>query len=222
MSVEYFFFFINVLLPTLSCPFFFLQKRRSNRQVKRKKYAEELEARLSDDEVKVIVKTKKTNTAASKQPALQLFVVSSSANSSVVAQKGQFAFILVCFFWENQRAKRLKPHRVHCIAFKSQFYKVSGSSQTTGHAKDCFFLFFFLAIMHINYRGELIYALGKTKSTFWRGTTALHVKWRTAQLVLFTTAPWRASQDPCSMPVHSGKMHIRCPLLINEMQQQRN
>uniref|UniRef100_A0A671WJ05 Chromodomain helicase DNA binding protein 9 n=1 Tax=Sparus aurata TaxID=8175 RepID=A0A671WJ05_SPAAU len=61
---------------------------RSNRQVKRKKYAEELEARLSDDEVKVIVKTKKTNTAASKQPALQLFVVSSSANSSVVAQKG--------------------------------------------------------------------------------------------------------------------------------------
>lgn len=116
MSVEYF-FFINVLLPTLSCPFFFLQKRRSNRQVKRKKYAEELEARLSDDEVKVIVKTKKTNTAASKQPALQLFVVSSSANSSVVAQKGQFAFILVCFFWENQRAKRLKPHRVHCIAF---------------------------------------------------------------------------------------------------------
>lgn len=143
MSVEYF-FFINVLLPTLSCPFFFfLQKRRSNRQVKRKKYAEELEARLSDDEVKVIVKTKKTNTAASKQPALQLFVVSSSANSSVVAQKGQFAFVLVCFFWENQRAKRLKPHRVHCIAFKSQFYKVSGSSQTTDHAKDCFFFVFF-------------------------------------------------------------------------------
>lgn len=85
--------------------------------MKRKKYAEELEARLSDDEVKVIVKTKKTNTAASKQPALQLFVVSSSANSSVVAQKGQFAFILVWFFWENQRAKRLKPHRVHCITF---------------------------------------------------------------------------------------------------------
>lgn len=192
--------------------FFFLQKRRSNRQVKRKKYAEELEARLSDDEVKVIVKTKKTNTAASKQPALQLFVVSSSANSSVVAQEASLHLFL--FFWgENQWAKRLKPNHVQCIAFKSQFYKVFGSSQTTDHAKD--FYFFFLAIMHINYCGELIYALGKTKSTFWRGTTALHVKWRTAQLVLFTTELWRPSQDPCSMPVHSGKMHIRCPLLIN-------
>lgn len=63
------FFFHHVLL---------FQKRRSNRQVKRKKYAEELEARMSDDEVKVIVKAKKANTAASKQPALQLFVVSSS------------------------------------------------------------------------------------------------------------------------------------------------
>lgn len=54
--------------------------------MKRKKYAEELEARLSDDEVKVIVKAKKTNTAASKEPAVQLFVVSSSAYSSVVAK----------------------------------------------------------------------------------------------------------------------------------------
>lgn len=116
MSVEYF-FFINVLLPTLSCPFFFLQKRRSNRQVKRKKYAEELEARLSDDEVKVIVKTKKTNTAASKQPALQLFVVSSSANSSVVAQKGQFAFILVCFFLGKPESKKIKatPCSLHRV-----------------------------------------------------------------------------------------------------------
>lgn len=50
--------------------------------MKRKKYAEELEARLSDDDVKVIVKAKKTNTAASKEPALQLFVVSSSALST--------------------------------------------------------------------------------------------------------------------------------------------
>lgn len=47
--------------------------------MKRKKYAEELEARLSDEEVKVIVKTKKANTAASKQPAVQLFVVSNPA-----------------------------------------------------------------------------------------------------------------------------------------------
>lgn len=46
--------------------------------MKRKKYSEELEARLSDDDVKVIVKAKKANPAASKEPALQLFVVSSS------------------------------------------------------------------------------------------------------------------------------------------------
>lgn len=60
----------------------FSQKRRSNRQVKRKKYAEELEARLSDDEVKVIVKAKKTNTS-SKGSGHQLFVVSISANTDV-------------------------------------------------------------------------------------------------------------------------------------------
>lgn len=66
---------------------FLFQKRRSNRQVKRKKYSEELEARLSDDEVKVIVKAKKTNTAASKQPAVQLFVVSTSAYNLLVVKK---------------------------------------------------------------------------------------------------------------------------------------
>ena len=55
--------------------------------MKRKKYAEELEARLSDDEVKVIVKAKKTNPAAPKEPAVQLFVVSSSAYNSIVAKK---------------------------------------------------------------------------------------------------------------------------------------
>lgn len=51
--------------------------------MKRKKYAEELETRLSDEEVKVIVKAKKTNTAASREPSLQLFVVSNSAYNSV-------------------------------------------------------------------------------------------------------------------------------------------
>uniref|UniRef100_A0A665VDA6 DNA helicase n=1 Tax=Echeneis naucrates TaxID=173247 RepID=A0A665VDA6_ECHNA len=60
---------------------------RSNRQVKRKKYAEELEARLSDEEVKVIVKTKKTNTAASKEPALQLFVENPSEEDAAVVDK---------------------------------------------------------------------------------------------------------------------------------------
>ncbi|TKS69801.1 Chromodomain-helicase-DNA-binding protein 7 [Collichthys lucidus] len=62
-------------------------KRRSNRQVKRKKYAEELEARMSDDEVKVIVKAKKANTAASKQPALQLFVENPSEEDAAVVDK---------------------------------------------------------------------------------------------------------------------------------------
>lgn len=69
-------FSLLVLCLFVFCLFFSFQKRRSNRQVKRKKYAEELEARLSDEEVKVIVKAKKANTAASKEPALQLFVVS--------------------------------------------------------------------------------------------------------------------------------------------------
>lgn len=73
MWAEYFFKHASSIL--------FSQKRRSNRQVKRKKYAEELEARLSDDEVKVIVKAKKTNTASKESG--QLFVVSISANIDI-------------------------------------------------------------------------------------------------------------------------------------------
>uniref|UniRef100_A0A672QSZ9 Chromodomain helicase DNA binding protein 9 n=1 Tax=Sinocyclocheilus grahami TaxID=75366 RepID=A0A672QSZ9_SINGR len=46
-----------------------LQKRRSNRKVKRKKYEDDDEARLSDEEMKVIVKAKKSNSNAHKQPA---------------------------------------------------------------------------------------------------------------------------------------------------------
>lgn len=178
MSVEYFFFFYKCASSNLVLPFFFfLQKRRSNRQVKRKKYAEELEARLSDDEVKVIVKTKKTNTAASKQPALQLFVVSSSANSSVVAQKGQFAFVLVWFFLGKPESKKIKatPCSLHRVLNRNSIKYLAAHKRQTMQ-RIVLFLFFYLAIMHINYRGELIYALGKTKSTFWRGTTALHVK----------------------------------------------
>lgn len=52
----------------------FLQKRRSNRKIKRKKYEEDGEARLSDEDMKVIVKAKKSNNAH-KEPAVQLFVV---------------------------------------------------------------------------------------------------------------------------------------------------
>ncbi|MEQ2274041.1 Chromodomain-helicase-DNA-binding protein 9, partial [Xenotaenia resolanae] len=62
-------------------------KRRSNRQVKRKKYAEELEARLSDEDVKVIVKAKKTNPAASKEPAVQLFVENPTEEDAAVIDK---------------------------------------------------------------------------------------------------------------------------------------
>ena len=47
--------------------------------MKRKKYSEEVEARLSDEEVKVIVKAKKTGGAVRKEPAVQLFVVSRCA-----------------------------------------------------------------------------------------------------------------------------------------------
>lgn len=54
--------------------------------MKRKKYAEELEARLSDDEVKVIVKAKKTNTS-SKESGHQLFVVSISADIDIAGSQ---------------------------------------------------------------------------------------------------------------------------------------
>lgn len=55
--------------------------------MKRKKYSEELEARLSDDDVKVIVKAKKSAPAASKEPAVQLFVVSNSHRSTASAEQ---------------------------------------------------------------------------------------------------------------------------------------
>ncbi|XP_023996119.1 chromodomain-helicase-DNA-binding protein 9-like isoform X2 [Salvelinus sp. IW2-2015] len=62
--------------------------RRSNRQVKRKKYAEEGEARVSDEEVKVMVKAKRTSTAAArKEPAQQLFVENPSEEDAAVVDK---------------------------------------------------------------------------------------------------------------------------------------
>lgn len=102
------------------------QKRRSNRQVKRKKYAEELEARLSDDEVKVIVKAKKTNTAASKEPALQLFVVSCSSYTSGTAKISR---LIIINFLENYRAE----------ASETIFVKIAevfAGFQTTTHSLD--------------------------------------------------------------------------------------
>ncbi|XP_049327358.1 chromodomain-helicase-DNA-binding protein 9 isoform X4 [Astyanax mexicanus] len=57
-------------------------KRRSNRQVKRKKYAEQ-DSRVSDDEMKVIVKAKKINS----EPAVQLFVENPSEEDAAVVDK---------------------------------------------------------------------------------------------------------------------------------------
>ncbi|XP_076856036.1 chromodomain-helicase-DNA-binding protein 9 isoform X2 [Brachyhypopomus gauderio] len=59
-------------------------KRRSNRQVKRKRYVEELETRLSDDEMKELVKAKKMNSSAPREPAMQLFVNPSEEDAAVV------------------------------------------------------------------------------------------------------------------------------------------
>lgn len=53
-----------------------MQKRRSNRQVKRKKYAEEGEGKQSEEEAKVSVKMKKNPAPLPAEQPLQLFVVS--------------------------------------------------------------------------------------------------------------------------------------------------
>uniref|UniRef100_A0A8B9TKC1 Chromodomain helicase DNA binding protein 9 n=1 Tax=Anas platyrhynchos TaxID=8839 RepID=A0A8B9TKC1_ANAPL len=56
--------------------FYSMQKRRSNRQVKRKKYAEEGEGKQSEEEAKVSVKMKKNSAPLPAEQPLQLFVVS--------------------------------------------------------------------------------------------------------------------------------------------------
>lgn len=53
-----------------------VQKRRSNRQVKRKKYAEEGEGKQSEEEAKVSAKIKKNSAPLPAEQPLQLFVVS--------------------------------------------------------------------------------------------------------------------------------------------------
>ncbi|XP_051559122.1 chromodomain-helicase-DNA-binding protein 9-like isoform X1 [Myxocyprinus asiaticus] len=62
-------------------------KRRSNRKVKRKKYEEDGEARLSEEEMKVVVKAKKSNSNAHKEPAVQLFVENPSEEDAAVVDK---------------------------------------------------------------------------------------------------------------------------------------
>ncbi|XP_066511346.1 chromodomain-helicase-DNA-binding protein 9-like isoform X2 [Hoplias malabaricus] len=57
-------------------------KRRSNRQIKRKRYAEEQDSRVSDEEVKLNVKAKKSN-----EPTVQLFVENPSEEDGAVVDK---------------------------------------------------------------------------------------------------------------------------------------
>lgn len=60
-----------------------LQKRRSNRQVKRKKYAEEGEGKQSEEEAKVSVKIKKNSAPLPAEQPLQLFVASIIQNTKL-------------------------------------------------------------------------------------------------------------------------------------------
>lgn len=53
-----------------------MQKRRSNRHVKRKKYAEEGEGKQSEEEAKASAKIKKNSAPLPAEQPLQLFVVS--------------------------------------------------------------------------------------------------------------------------------------------------
>ncbi|MEE6513208.1 hypothetical protein FKM82_020742 [Ascaphus truei] len=62
------------------------QKRRSNRQVKRKKYAEEGEGKQSEDEPKASVKPRKSAARPAEQP-LQLFVENPSEEDAAIVDK---------------------------------------------------------------------------------------------------------------------------------------
>ncbi|KYO27317.1 hypothetical protein Y1Q_0021242 [Alligator mississippiensis] len=64
-----------------------LQKRRSNRQVKRKKYAEEGEGKQSEEEAKVSVKIKKNSAPLPAEQPLQLFVENPSEEDAAIVDK---------------------------------------------------------------------------------------------------------------------------------------
>ncbi|KAG9341958.1 hypothetical protein JZ751_018275 [Albula glossodonta] len=65
----------------------FQSKRRSNRQVKRKKYVEDGESRVSDEEAKVIVKVKKPKNNSAKDPGVQLFVENPAEEDAAIVDK---------------------------------------------------------------------------------------------------------------------------------------
>uniref|UniRef100_A0A670JCV1 Chromodomain helicase DNA binding protein 9 n=1 Tax=Podarcis muralis TaxID=64176 RepID=A0A670JCV1_PODMU len=61
--------------------------RRSNRQIKRKKYAEEGEGKQSEEETKVSVKIKKNSTPLPAEQPLQLFVENPSEEDAAIVDK---------------------------------------------------------------------------------------------------------------------------------------
>lgn len=63
------------------------QKRRSNRQVKRKKYAEDAEGKQSEEEAKVSVKIKKSSASLPAEQPLQLFVENPSEEDAAIVDK---------------------------------------------------------------------------------------------------------------------------------------
>ncbi|XP_031756020.1 chromodomain-helicase-DNA-binding protein 9 isoform X4 [Xenopus tropicalis] len=62
-------------------------KRRSNRQVKRKKYVEDVEGKQSEDEPKANVKPKKNSTSLPVEQPLQLFVENPSEEDAAIVDK---------------------------------------------------------------------------------------------------------------------------------------
>ncbi|XP_063511206.1 chromodomain-helicase-DNA-binding protein 9 isoform X4 [Pongo pygmaeus] len=63
------------------------QKRRSNRQIKRKKYAEDVEGKQSEEEVKGSMKIKKNSAPLPGEQPLQLFVENPSEEDAAIVDK---------------------------------------------------------------------------------------------------------------------------------------
>jgi len=63
------------------------QKRRSNRQIKRKKYAEDAEGKQSEEEVKGSMKIKKNSAPLPGEQPLQLFVENPSEEDAAIVDK---------------------------------------------------------------------------------------------------------------------------------------
>jgi len=64
-----------------------VEKRRSNRQIKRKKYAEDAEGKQSEEEVKGSMKIKKNSAPLPGEQPLQLFVENPSEEDAAIVDK---------------------------------------------------------------------------------------------------------------------------------------